>query len=75
MDARTGRLFDSIPGGIYVFHERAGERSYRHAGDDRRNLSYRLEVAWRSDGETGLNDIHAERLELPRHPDLLLYVH
>ena len=65
------RLRERRPGAIDVRGNRAGQ-----AGDDRPahgagDGAHRLEVAIRGDREAGLDDVHAEPIELLRQAQLL----
>ena len=71
VNARARRLRQRRPGAIDVRRDRAGQ-----AGDDRPphgagNGAHRLEVAIRRDREAGLDDVHAEAIELLRQAQLL----
>ena len=51
--------------------ERRDDRPAHLAGD----LSSRLGIGRRRDGEPGLDDVHAQRIERPRHDQLRRHVH
>src|SRR5712692_8713974 len=75
MDARANSALKRLPGALDVLS--AGTRK---AGNDRPpNASgdalHGREISVRGDGETRLDDIHAQTVELARQTQLLLHVH
>ncbi len=67
--------FESFERGIDIGLYRSGEGRYTAALDFRRYSARRIQIAWRSDGETGLDDVGTEFLDLVREPELFLAIH
>src|SRR5919109_825045 len=75
MNARMGSSLKGLPGALDVFATTA-----RQGGDGRspnfaRYSLHRLEVAFRGDGKSCLDHIHAQTIELARHAQLLVLIH
>jgi hypothetical protein len=51
------------------------KRGNRYVSTLRRDCLYCNEIAFRSDGEPGLDDVHAQFLQLHRHANFLGKVH
>ena len=71
----AGGAFEGAPGSFNV-----ARTTSRQGGDDgaanlARQRPDRLKVAFRCDGKSGLDDVHAQPIELVRHAHLLGYVH
>ncbi len=75
VDARPGRSLQRLPGPLDV--RRAGPRQAGNDGppNGRGNGLHRGKVAFRGDGEAGLDDVHAQPVELVRQAQLFLHVH
>ena len=64
----AGRLFD-------VLGTAAGQRGDHRTTDFERHLTGGLGVSRRGNGETGLDNVHAEGIERPRHAELRGHIH
>ena len=72
---RMHRFPDRFPRRIDVLFEGTGKRSDRRMLDDGGNAFDRRKVARRRDGETGFDDVHAQRVELRSHLELFADIH
>ena len=75
MDARPGRSFDRLPGPLDVRRAGAGQARDDGTANRRRDGLHRREIAFRGDGKSGFDDVHAQAIELMRQAQLLLHVH
>ena len=75
VDARPLGSGQSFPGAVNVQFIGAGECGNDRPAHFRGNGLDCFEVALRSDGEPGLEDVHAQPVELARHLELLRKVH
>ena len=63
VDARPLRLLQGLPGAIDVVVVAPGQAANRRPVHLPGNHLHRLEIPWRGDGKTGLDDVHAKFLE------------
>ena len=79
VDARAARVLDRLPRPVDVAQADAAETADDGRALERAHLlghlAHRPEVLVRGDGEAGLDDVHVQAGELPRHLELLLRVH
>ena len=69
---RSGESFERR---VNVVAPRARQRRHRAAANFAANRAHAFQVSRRSDGEAALDDVHAERFQLPSHADLLRHRH
>jgi hypothetical protein len=67
-------VLEGLPGTVDVPSSGAGEARYRRGADPLGYRANRLEIPLGGDWETGLDDVHAELLELLGHLHLLVQV-
>src|SRR5262249_54027276 len=70
MNAWFGGMVESFPGPANVQLGGASQGGYRNASNFLGYLPHRFKVAFRGNGEAGFDDVHTQRLELPRHLEL-----
>ena len=75
VDARSLGVLDRADGTVDVLLARASEREHDRAGHHLGHASHGIEVALGGGGEAGLDDVHAQMLELAGDHELLLHVH
>src|SRR5882762_349762 len=69
---RSGK---AVQGHIDVIATRAGQRSHGAVADFARHGADAFQISARSDGEAGLNNVHAKRFQLPGHADFFRNAH
>ena len=76
MNARMRRAAHGVPGGVRTSSGTARASAATDAfADGAGHRHDAFEVRRRGDGETGLDDVHAETLEVARQPDLVGRAH
>src|SRR3981081_1573166 len=60
---------------IDIVAPRASQRRHRAVADCARHRAHTLQISARSDGESGLNNVHAKRFELPGHAYFFRHTH
>src|SRR5437660_4854257 len=75
MDARPGSWLESLPGSLDVLRPAARQRGYDRQANFACHPLHGLKVAVGRDGKSGLDDIHAQTVKLPRHADFFVRSH
>jgi hypothetical protein len=75
MDSGIFPIFQGLPGTINILFVAPRQSCYLGTFDIVSNLPDTLKVAYRCDGETGLDDINIQENELLGQTELLLHVH
>ena len=75
VNARTRCILQCLPGALNVGTAGASQASNDRTTHHRRDRPHRLEVTVRGDGETGLNHVHSQTVELVSQAQLFLLVH
>ena len=75
MNARTGRILESLPGSFNVHGTCAGQSSDDRPSNGGSHGLHGFEIAIRGNGKAGFDHVHAQAIELLRHPQLFLDVH
>ena len=70
VDARPGRVFDRLPGGIHITAHAARQAADRRAAHFTRYTAHRIQVAGRRRREAGLDNVHPQSGKLPGDFDL-----
>ena len=75
VDARPRRTFQRLPAFVDIRGHRTSQTRNRHPANFGGDPFHRLEISFGCDGEPGLDDIHLQPLQLPRHLELLFHIH
>src|ERR1700688_4374923 len=75
MDTRPCSSFQSLPGAFDIRTAGTGKSNDDGAANDAGNSPYRFKITVGGNGESGLDDINAETVQLMRQAQLFLVIH